>query len=340
MPYVEIERKTGRTVTATDLDDAVNNGITFGAWRIRQYNAEDLTKIMSVENNSIDYNTEEYQDKIYGRKNKKPVELIQDGFLDPYYNINRNNTDEIKKYKKTIALSRTANCEAFLRNVLTYLKKMILDGLIFSELDIVLEDYNIFMKKYYAEKQIVIPASADTYQPEIAESYAKNELSALGLDQDKINELLVEIQNNFERALCARLIYPFLLAVSDNDPKVYNMLKSRNYTALSGLTGYVETSSQSGDANGRIFKFVAALAGCEMTLTNDNANEASASASASQQLMNSMMSDVYIQAAEDPRAYLLHSFYDMLTQDKRGRLVRAFPTYYMLFIDEGRKIGS
>jgi hypothetical protein len=30
----------------------------------------------------------------------------------------------------------------------------------------------------------------------------------------------------------------------------------------------------------------------------------------------------------------------MLTNDKRGRLIRAFPTYYIVFMDEGRKIGS
>ena len=30
----------------------------------------------------------------------------------------------------------------------------------------------------------------------------------------------------------------------------------------------------------------------------------------------------------------------MLVNDKRGRLVRAFPTYYVVFVDEGRKIGS
>ena len=30
----------------------------------------------------------------------------------------------------------------------------------------------------------------------------------------------------------------------------------------------------------------------------------------------------------------------MLVNDKRGRLIRAFPTYYVVFIDEGRRIGS
>ena len=29
----------------------------------------------------------------------------------------------------------------------------------------------------------------------------------------------------------------------------------------------------------------------------------------------------------------------MIRNDQRGKMLRAFPTYYMLFIDEGREIG-
>ena len=52
------------------------------------------------------------------------------------------------------------------------------------------------------------------------------------------------------------------------------------------------------------------------------------------------MQEAFTACSNDPRSYVLHSFYDMLTTDKRGRLLRAFPTYYIVFIDEGRKIGS
>ena len=39
----------------------------------------------------------------------------------------------------------------------------------------------------------------------------------------------------------------------------------------------------------------------------------------------------------DKRSRFIDAFYDMLEYDKRGRLIRAFPTYYMLLIDEGRR---
>lgn len=54
---------------------------------------------------------------------------------------------------------------------------------------------------------------------------------------------------------------------------------------------------------------------------------------------NNKVQRAYLAAANDPSLYLLHSFYDMVVNDKRGSMARAFPTYYMLLIDEGRTIG-
>lgn len=48
---------------------------------------------------------------------------------------------------------------------------------------------------------------------------------------------------------------------------------------------------------------------------------------------------IYLEAADTPSVYLMHSFYDMVMTDMRGRMARAFPTYYMLLIDEGRDLG-
>lgn len=54
---------------------------------------------------------------------------------------------------------------------------------------------------------------------------------------------------------------------------------------------------------------------------------------------NNRVQRAYLKAANDPKQYILHSFYDMVMHDKRGSMARAFPTYYMLLIDEGRNIG-
>jgi hypothetical protein len=55
--------------------------------------------------------------------------------------------------------------------------------------------------------------------------------------------------------------------------------------------------------------------------------------------ITSLIQRKYLTMAEIPQIYMLHSFYDMVAHDMRGRMARAFPTYYMLLIDEGRDLG-
>jgi len=43
---------------------------------------------------------------------------------------------------------------------------------------------------------------------------------------------------------------------------------------------------------------------------------------------------------EDPETTLKEMFHDMIKYDRRGRLVRAFPTFFMMFIDEGQYLAS
>lgn len=163
-------------------------------------------------------------------------------------------------------------------------------------------------------------------------------LKALGFDEKEIKDLMYSIQQSSKKAFCARLIYPFIAATTRNANDLYNLFKTRDYQALNNLTGYTESGDSLNDSKISVLKFLSAMSGINMSLAKEG--KSVGYSSESQKLMNSLMKDVYISSSEDPRAYILHSFYDMLTNDKRGRLVRAFPTYYVVFIDEGRKFGS
>ena len=338
LPYIEEERIEGGSSYATKISHGISKGTCFGAWRIKKYSANDILDMTSRNDKSITYQSR-YYDEIYRDKfkqNEGSYQYIQDGFLDPYYNLHGRDKEKMEKYKTSISLSKEANAEAFIRIALVHLKKMILDGLIFSEVDIVLEDFSYFYNKYSTTNVLPIVPTGGMQPPTF--SNAADELVALGMDQEEMNKLVCEIQKSFERSLCARLVYPFLLAACDSDPKLYSLMKDRDYNALSGLTGYVKDSSHTIDSSNRIYRFVSALSGANISLKNEKIEDSNVSTS--QQLMNNMMKDIFIEASQDPRAYLLHSFYDMLVNDKRGRLVRAFPTYYVIFVDEGRKIGS
>ena len=52
---------------------------------------------------------------------------------------------------------------------------------------------------------------------------------------------------------------------------------------------------------------------------------------------NIKQSDIDIEDTTELEKTMMH---DMLEYDRRGRLVRAFPTFFMTFIDEGQFIGS
>ena len=132
-------------------------------------------------------------------------------------------------------------------------------------------------------------------------------------------QLLVSIKEANERGMCARMIYPFLTAITKCSSDIYSTLKFRDYDKLNALTGYIEGGNQNSESRSTVIKFLSALSGIELTLHKEGKNESSVSAS--QKLVNNLMKDVYIAASDDPRSYILHSFYDMLVNDKRGRLV-------------------
>ena len=208
-----------------------------------------------------------------------------------------------------------------MREVLLMLRKLICDGLFFSEIDIVANDYKDLINNYVYRTDYTI----------------ETKMKELGLDPATPKELLTALDSSVRRNFAARIVYPFLMALTECNYDIYKMIKSRDYNSLNGLTGYVENGAGTTESRTRVVKFLAALSGIGLIKASSNAKEA---ISASQKIMNNLVKDVYIQAADDPRSYLVHSFYDMVVNDKRGRLVRAFPTYYVIFIDEGRKIGT
>lgn len=310
LPYCITEKIGGSPRVATTVKDAINNGVIYGAWRISKYN-DPQTIVNMVErdkSSSIEYT----------KNNDSVYTSVNAGFIDPYYNKASKETQ--KKYQKSIATNITSNAEAFTRQVLLMLRKLICEGLFFSEIDVLVTDY---VDLYNAET---------TYDTTVS-----NALTDLGLSEATISSIMEAAKDSFDKSFCVRLIYPFIMALTECNNDIYRMIKNRDYNSLNALTGYVENGAGTTESRTRIVKFLAALSGIGLSLDSTNKKEAT---SVSQKIMNTLIKDVYIEAANDPRSYLVHSFYDMVVNDKRGRLVRAFPTYYVIFIDEGRKLGT
>ena len=322
----------------TTIKDGIANGTVFGAWRITKYSDPQLIANMVEKESEIKYT-----------KNDSVYKTINPGFLDPYYNKLSDKSEDLLNYKKSLLLSTQSNAEAFLRLVLLSLRKMICDGLLISELDILALDFSDLYSNIIDIEEDKVNSdhvgSDQTIGYSNNGSRAKKDksditalLEELGLNQEEMKELLTSIKKSAARSFCVRLIYPFLITTVESNSDIMSIIKNRDYNSLNALTSYVEYGSGTTESKTKVIKFLAALSGINLSLEKSGKNDTTISES--QKLMNSLIKDVFIQASEDPRAYLVHSFYDMLVNDKRGRLVRAFPTYYVVFIDEGRKIGS
>lgn len=337
LPFCVSDKIEGSSKMITTIKDGIANGTIFGAWRITRYSDPSLITDMVEKESKIKYTS---NDKVY--------KTVNPGFLDPYYNGLDEKDEELLNYKKSILLSTQANAEAYLRLVLLSLRKMICDGLLISEIDIFASDFTdiyagiIDVEEDNKNSEHIGSDNTITYEGSTSTKQDKSDMTVLleelGLDQSEMKELLTSVRKSSARAFCVRMIYPFLITAVESNNDITSIIKNRDYNSLNALTSYVEYGSGTTESKTRVIKFLAALSGINLSLEKSGKNDTTISES--QKLMNSLIKDVFIQASEDPRAYLVHSFYDMLTNDKRGRLVRAFPTYYVVFIDEGRKIGS
>ena len=113
------------------------------------------------------------------------------------------------------------------------------------------------------------------------------------------------------------------------------LLKDKNIMELDRLmitftTPSVETESE------LIRKYIYALIGRKVL---DDINADTTGRTPTSVYQNLVNEHVDVWRSNSPRHYLKDSYYDMIHTDKRGRMVRAFPTYYLMFVDEGREIG-
>ena len=405
------------TPQAKSLAEAIKNGVDFGMYSITR---ESKDKILERIRPVSDYKEIDYLGGSESKENKTLAmyKNYKDGFIDPYYNKLSKDDEEYKEYVTKIATSPMCNAIAFLRIVLVYLRKQIIDGYLISEIDYQALDWektkenfqqgnlslgdrvataagasikanspkgiwDRLVSIYKASERdensdagfweglwYTIGGNEVTPETDNKVLNAMMEVPILGwivegeynyynkLDQEmdttnmqknmgiseeeakNFNSHLENLSITYARSFCMRLIYPFAEAATQTsqgkDANVENYFLNRKFELLNGLVNTL--SSGSTRSNERLPKFLAALAGQITNLPMDDST--ASTTSDAQKIMNIILREAFTKLSEDPRYYILHSFYDMLTNDKRGRLLRAFPTYYIVFIDEGRKIGS
>ena len=381
VPNCQIERNGKPVGEAHTLDEALNLGVQWGMFQIKIYRPGELQRILKPTSRVTYLSKEEmpmYKDPNTGK------ERWHAGFIDPYYNIAGYKSEIGKEYIKMIATNAGINTIAFIRVLLMHMRRMIIDGLLFSEIDVVAKDYDeisatilddhvtnteafvgTFKKLLEVGGDIItlpvdlvnamigspIEGMANLFNDLIVENtwgYADDAWDMTQLDSleevtgseefaGQLKELLEQLPETYRRSFCARLILPSISAMTENDKLFNEMLVKYQISELNNLT--LGATITSGKALSKISLFCQALDSIGF-LNYSKSKTDPETTSDSQKLWNYIMKEAYTKLSDDPQAFTLHSYYDMLINDKRGRLVRAFPTYYVIFMDEGRRIGS
>ena len=346
----------GDGIQAEDEVSALTDTISYGAGQISIYNIETIKSMLQPEskikyfNDGHSYNHMYNLTKKAGRKR-----FCETGFIDTYYNFQGYKSSAGKDFAEKITHSATANLEALMREVLVHLKRLIMDGFIFSEVDVISKDWESILEEILDDPTNfgdVLVSTADKNTNYFVNSYHNDIVDVMddGKTKEEVEEenqdtsdyrqiaenLKEEIPRSYAKLFCSRLIYPFIMAACHGHREVLDIFKARNYATLDV---YTLSSSVGGSNNASFNRFLGYMVGSHMIRTSELMDTAECTSN-TQKAFNTLMSEAYTALSSDPKCYALHSFYDMCTTDKRGRLVRAFPCYYIFFVDEGRNIGT
>lgn len=302
------EQDAGILKSAIDIDTALTESTIFSCFKIKQYNKDTFERITGEPAYEV------WDDD----PNKDNTTNTKHWLIDSYYRYKP--VSDIMKYKERCISSPYFAAKAYMRIILYFLAKAI-DNLYFPSINA-----DILRKSSIQEKQI---------QEQSQENNVSNETD-LAIKQ-KVSFFL---RNSY--AIDAAKIYiAVLMASTEMDQTLLNKIEKRDYRALSSFleSNIIKgnTAFPSDTANAFMQKYTLALVGLKhidkkVDGTDQWDNEIKAARDYTEQK--------YIDAAEKPEMFITHACHDMITHDARGRMLRAFPTFYMLLIDEGKDIGN
>lgn len=303
---------TGKDAIKT-VDEGVKESIEFSIFGIKQYDKNEFAKIteQSVINpwdNIGSTNTTHY-------------------LLDPYYTYNT--VETIETYKKGCITNPCYATVAFLRLCLYWLKRLIdIQALPSYNYSIMRNSLNVEENAQKDFKKVIA-------QSQMSTNY---DLYQMSISQTHINFIKKKLY-----AFDAGMFWiAALLAATNGSPTILNKIQYRDYSSLNDYlksSCVTETNFDTSDITRLVLRKSAfALVGLGR-ITDFDAIGIKQSSPAINYKRN-LLNKIYLECADDPSIYIPHACHDMIVHDARGRMLRAFPTFYMLLVDEGRTIGQ
>lgn len=185
---------------------------------------------------------------------------------------------------------------------------------------------------------------------EIEKKYneAKNKVKSQYTESQNANRKIAETSMDFfknnivavDKGKIYLIILMAILSCTNSPSEILKLLIARNMDDLEAKTKTVLTgagaNSHTNEADTLIRKYTKALVGYDL-IDKDQLGKAST------QTPGETMSRIfnynnYVSCSDDMSKWLVHSYHDMVVHDARGRMARAFPTFMLILVDEGRSI--
>lgn len=345
IPYTLImDEDTGELFYAANKNDAIKKGMTFGPYQIRKYHSDIL------------------RDMYLG----KGYDFTEPDFLDPYYNKTINKDVNQEEYKLNLITYPRYSIEAFSRIALFWMKDMIEKGVFLSLFDVKRGEITDAIKRmakanktdeeFEKEKNVAYfnrYLTGESDQKKETSSYAIED-GLIRSEQKKVDEEISpileygrkvsEVLAKYDTQLLAGKVFMAVCAaVVQGDKYIYKRMLEKDIGTLSAKTRScqmgIDASSELEDSERYFRKLIRGLAATSFNVMKGISFISSSSQTDIERVTVFNNQKLWLEASNDPSLWVLHSFYDMIVNNKRGRMARAFPTYYMLLIDEGREIG-
>lgn len=267
-------------------------------------------------------------------------------FIDPFYQKSGRTIKEIEEHKRNLCTSVEYATVSALRNMMFWMKVMMDDKILPSITHEVMSHQ--FIDELNASKDKKISSYAQgtpSYQQGKGYGATSPDKGPTGTnipskEGSDIQKYIDFLKNSDESSDAGKFFIAAVMSLT-NDTSLYKHMMNNDYGKLNtiaqeamGVSGMRSSES----AEMVLFrKFLMALVGTkEIEKETEIGQESTNPIKEYKKALNEIK---YIEAAEDPNVYIQHSFFDMVANDKRGRMLRAFPTFYIIFVDEGRDVG-
>lgn len=296
-----------------------------GIFNIRRLTKDQLIQYLDS-NEVIEFN------KFYEENCKDPSKSYS-FVLDPYY---RFHPEEVDDYLYKCATDKGFCTVSFFRITLWWLLKLYKAQVYPSiSLDVM-------------RNEAINSATATDKAAELLKKYDSSLTTDISIDRELINSIRQFAQDNGAALNLGKMFTAVVLALYDQPidsgkNEYYNYIVERNYAALNNkittiTSNHYRYRNNVNNPDAKIRKFLMALVGYDEVNAAEYLGRR-LEASPGGDYLTARNTKIALEAASNPAKYMFHSFYDMLRVDYRGRMLRAFPTFYCIFLDEGKEVG-